>query len=124
LRGEIASYPNSISRSLSSSSHAVKYDDDETVDEIDGREQASKDATDDAEEDDEDEEVKDGMEKDDWNKGVGGTIISISALIGSIIVGNRSRIGVLGDREKERGVLLLLDPSADGRDSPEGAPRK
>lgn len=102
----------------------MKYDDDETVDEIDGREQASKDDTDDAEDDDEEEEVKDGVEKDDWNKGVGGTIISISPLIGSVIVGNRSRIGVLGDKEKERGMLLLLDPSVDARDSPVGAPRK
>lgn len=123
MRGEIASYSNSISSALSSS-QAVKYDDDEIVDEIEGREQASKDDNDDADDDDEEEEVKDGMEKDDWNKGVGGTIISISSLIGSVIVGNRSRIGVLGDREKERGMLLLLDPSIDARDSPVGAPRK
>lgn len=117
----MASYPNSMSSALSSS-QAVKYDDDETVDEIDGREHASKDDTDDADEDeDEEEDVKEGIEKEDWNKGVGGTIISISLDIGSAIVGNRSLTGVLGDRENERGVESSV---VEDMDSPVGAPRK
>jgi hypothetical protein len=119
----MASYPNSISSSCSSS-QAVKYDDEDTVEEMDGLGHASKDDTDDADEDEDDEEVKEGIEKEDWNNGVGGTIISMSPLNGSVIEGKRSRMGVFGDKEKDRGVDK--DPSFDDDDAwdnPVGGPR-
>jgi hypothetical protein len=47
------------------------------VDEMEGRGQSSKDDTEDAEDEVEDDEIKEGTENDDWNKGVaGGTIMS------------------------------------------------
>ncbi|KAF9931033.1 hypothetical protein FBU30_010949 [Linnemannia zychae] len=99
-----------MSRVLSSS-QAVKYDDD-VVDEMDGLEQISNEDTEDADEEVE-EELKDGIEKEVWNIGVGGTIISTALLIGSVTEGNRSWFGVLGDSEKGRGVVDVKDASAD-----------